>query len=403
MESIVKSMQPAVKNDFFFSLLRGDAVSEDEIIQKLKFIDGGFSPDNYGCIVFQVSDYEQYRRDFDENSRTLHSYTISQVAEQLMQPFHDPFAFIKVNRSEWALIVNISSSSDGFQQEEFVKIIHLFQEQFSLAATPFLRMGYGRLYRNLSDLPYSYREALESLKFQQYSERSLAETSETLESIDYAMRVPDAKLKDSLMESVRTGSADEASEYCSAIFSDVEDGLTVEYARAVSSDVVNSVLGIFIELGIDIASSGSSEYYEKLKCADSLEALRSGTAEFVRSAAVSVQSFNNDHSPKITERLLEYINTHLGEDISLNDLAAFSHLSAPYVSRLFKENLNIGFVEYMNTQRIAKARQLLKETTLTVEQIGFQVGFNNVRSFMRTFKKYENTTPGQYRSQFKEE
>ena len=82
----------------------------------------------------------------------------------------------------------------------------------------------------------------------------------------------------------------------------------------------------------------------------------------------------------------------------MNDLASLCHLTPSYVSRLFKENLEIGFVEYINTLRISRAKKLLKETKITVEQIGFQVGFNNVRSFMRTFKQYENITPGQYRT-----
>lgn len=397
MEAILKSMRPAVKNDLFFSLLSGEIVSKDEILQKLDFIGENFTSRYYGCMVFQIADYENYIQGFDENSRLLHSYSLARLGEGIMIPLGYPFALIKVNRSTWAFIINISDEND--RQESFVKIIHLFQEQLSLSSMPFLHMGYGRMYDNIFDLTYSYREALETLKFRLYAE---SPSSETLESIDSAMHIPDTKLKDSLMEAIRTGSPEEASQHCRAVFTDIElQNLTVEQAFSIASGITNAALELLISLEIDTSSYTSSDYYKKIDNAESISQLSVCTEEFVVSAAGNIQLFNRKHSSTIVKRLLEYINSHLGEDISLNDLADFSHLSAPYVSRLFKENLNVGFVEYMNTQRIAKARQLLKETTLTVEQIGFQVGFNNVRSFMRTFKKYENITPGQYRSQMK--
>jgi YesN/AraC family two-component response regulator len=85
------------------------------------------------------------------------------------------------------------------------------------------------------------------------------------------------------------------------------------------------------------------------------------------------------------------------KDISLTDLAEYLGLSPAYVSRLFKESLGMGFVEYLNTNRINRAKILLEETQIMVDQIGFEVGFNNVRSFMRTFKQYEGISPGGYR------
>jgi AraC-like DNA-binding protein len=54
----------------------------------------------------------------------------------------------------------------------------------------------------------------------------------------------------------------------------------------------------------------------------------------------------------------------------------------------------MGFVEYLNPNRIKRAKILLEETQIMVDQIGFEVGFNNVRSFMRTFKQYEGISPG---------
>ena len=401
MESVLKSMRPAVKNDLFSSLLDKDIVSEEDVLQKLNFIGENFTLHSYGCIAFQISDYKAYIRDFDENSQMIHSYSLGRMADEITEAFHYPSAFVKTARSSWAYVVNITEDTEEKRQENFIRVLQMFRQKFSAAAMPFFHMGFGRLYDDIFSLTYSYREALESIKFQMYTETP---ASDNVLSIDDAIQIPDTKLNDSLMEAVRTGSKEEAVSQCNALFSNMEErSFSAAQAAPIASGIVNSIVEILIGLGIDTSSYMLSDYYKRLDAASSVQELCSCTEGLVSAAAEDISLFHKKHSTDIIQRLIDYINSHLSEDISLNDLASFSHLSAPYVSRLFKENLNVGFVEYVNTQRIAKARQLLKNTTLTVEQIGFQVGFNNVRSFMRTFKKYENTTPGQYRLQAKEE
>ncbi len=98
------------------------------------------------------------------------------------------------------------------------------------------------------------------------------------------------------------------------------------------------------------------------------------------------------------EKMIAYINAHLSEDISLQDLADMCGISPSYVSRLFRDRLGIGFVEYLNTLRVRRAQKLLEETGQSVEKIGMAVGFNNNRSFIRTFKQYCGLTPSQYRT-----
>ena len=163
---------------------------------------------------------------------------------------------------------------------------------------------------------------------------------------------------------------------------------------------MNQILEILISLDIDVDSYPElGVFYKSLKnclTIGDIQMLLKNTAYI---AASCVESFNRRNSGKNIERLKEYVRTHLGEDISLQDLADICQMSPSYVSRLFKKHLNMGFVEYISTLRINRAKKLLEDTQMTVEQVGFQVGFNNVRSFMRLFKQYEGTSPGQYRTQ----
>lgn len=96
---------------------------------------------------------------------------------------------------------------------------------------------------------------------------------------------------------------------------------------------------------------------------------------------------------------MEYIQSHYTDyTLSLDSVAQQIGIHPNYLSRLFKETMDINFVEYLNKQRIEKAKILLSTTRMTVKDIGFEVGFNSVQNYLRVFKKFENQTPTQYRS-----
>ena len=71
--------------------------------------------------------------------------------------------------------------------------------------------------------------------------------------------------------------------------------------------------------------------------------------------------------------------------------------SSTYVSKIFKQTYGMSYIEYMNSKRIELSKQLLADTQLSVKEIGFRAGFNNMQTFFRVFKQCVGTTPSQYR------
>lgn len=90
-------------------------------------------------------------------------------------------------------------------------------------------------------------------------------------------------------------------------------------------------------------------------------------------------------------------------DFSITDLANSFHVSAAYMSYLFKKEKNIGFAEYLWKLRLKKAKTLLADTDMPVESISVAVGYLNVSSFRRKFKQDMGITPVQYRHDIKQE
>ena len=78
-------------------------------------------------------------------------------------------------------------------------------------------------------------------------------------------------------------------------------------------------------------------------------------------------------------------------------IAEAFNLNATYLSRYFKEETGENLLSYVNRYRIEQAKKLLDTTDETVTVIASQTGFINIASLIRTFKKYEGITPGQYK------
>ncbi|USK36727.1 helix-turn-helix transcriptional regulator (plasmid) [Bacillus sp. F19] len=101
-------------------------------------------------------------------------------------------------------------------------------------------------------------------------------------------------------------------------------------------------------------------------------------------------------SSTMTEKLVQYIYDNYEKDISLNDLAENFNLSSSYISTLFKTHIGQNFKEFLNRYRIEKSKEMFKNHHFKVHQVSEMVGFNNVQTFIRLFKKYTGISPGQY-------
>jgi AraC-like DNA-binding protein len=95
---------------------------------------------------------------------------------------------------------------------------------------------------------------------------------------------------------------------------------------------------------------------------------------------------------------LAYINKHLTEQFSETDLAAISGRSASSFSRSFRRHTGMALVQYVNRLRINLACQLLMNNEqMTITDICFEVGFNNISNFNRQFLMLKGMAPSRFK------
>lgn len=99
----------------------------------------------------------------------------------------------------------------------------------------------------------------------------------------------------------------------------------------------------------------------------------------------------------VIDRAITYIQAHLMEKLSVEEIAASAGYSASYFSHLFASETGMSPYQFVMKSRVEQAQQLLKTTRLAVQEIAFQCGFNSAANFCYTFRRLTGISPHEYR------
>lgn len=108
-----------------------------------------------------------------------------------------------------------------------------------------------------------------------------------------------------------------------------------------------------------------------------------------------------EYSPAV-QKVMNYVNLNVAEPLTLKSLAGMCFISPSYLSALFKQETGSTLIDYINTQRVNRAAQLLVQNNHTIAAVAEEVGILDVNYFTKIFKKTLGVTPTRYRREHKE-
>lgn len=118
---------------------------------------------------------------------------------------------------------------------------------------------------------------------------------------------------------------------------------------------------------------------------------------YPKEQSLSTPSYENEITTNRKTEILSYILSHYADKLTTAELAKKWYLSEYYFCKFFKSTTGQSPMNYINRTRIEKSATLLKNTDESITNIAIKVGFNDVNYYSRTFKKFMNMSPTQYR------
>jgi len=254
-------------------------------------------------------------------------------------------------------------------------------------------IGIGSCYPELNEIRLSHQEALiatadSSLpsKFRFYEDLSAI--------IDLKEDYPNKQLEQQFIDYIRVGRWPEVQSMMMDYIGRYEK-LGFDLVQA-SQRVLESLWVIYrvlSEMGIE-----SEKSYFSFQMHDYRQ-LRAETTIALERLLRSVEHYHNQVEPDVVHRIKQYIIEHSASDISLERIAEVVHLSPYYISKMFKEEVGVNYIDFLTNCRMEKAKQLLANHALSLKEITYEIGYNDPNYFSKVFKKMVGAAPSDYRKQ----
>lgn len=154
------------------------------------------------------------------------------------------------------------------------------------------------------------------------------------------------------------------------------------------------------EVSKKIAKVVTFNGFERIICLQELLQKMAKTAEY-RLLAGELYHHNNVNFTNFRlTKVMQFLNTNYQRKIELENVAEIANLHPAAFCRFFKEKSGKSLSEYVNDLRVGYACRLINEGRMSISQISFESGFNNLSNFNRTFKKHTGFTPTSYFQEF---
>lgn len=116
-------------------------------------------------------------------------------------------------------------------------------------------------------------------------------------------------------------------------------------------------------------------------------------------AVVDTETENDITENGIVLNAISYIRENYGNNIGLSEVAQFCNVRSEYLSRMFKDETGIKFVDFLTDFRISMAKRLLISGNYKVSEVAESVGFADQKYFQKVFKKVCGITPSEYKKE----
>lgn len=356
------------------------------------------------CLVLliEVDAYNSFLQTYNERDQLLLKFALQSAVSEMSGHYFNSIWIEWLSGSRLCNLIALDTTEHDSQN-----IILQMCEEWRNWVEEYLKftitVGVGEAVPALSQLPCSYEIALDMLDIKATLGSNKVISQQNLSQQPTAVIYEQLAAIRSMIHYLKTGKELWKNEFRS-IFSEIKARHSSRKAIVNMADYLHYHLTKEISgLSEDISAHWNHNLLPQLK--ETLQ--RFATIDELErdmftslcniSGEINIRRESNPHYQNIGA-IEAYISAHLADsNLSLNQISEYFQLSPSHFSALFKEVMNEKFIDYLTRIRIEAATKLLATTNASIQDIGLQVGYVHSFSFIRVFKKWTGTTPGEYR------
>ena len=341
---------------------------------------------DYGYIMIIEFQEEVILADLESRIRNSIKYKCKAVVGPLM----GNHIIISVHEDE-----NISNSD---QKKNIIHLAKEIQRNLRNILNADIKIGIGSCYK-INNFNSSYQEAIKALRLTE--KRSVVHIEDAVESFELKDLSTYIHLKndeEAIVNSIKEGNTCEVERKMKNFFDKIYKGYG-NNEKAIKNIIMELMVLIRMTAyreGVISEECNQATYMDDLKNLKEQHNLKNWCIAEAKKTTEAIKLKKENNTSGLISEAKDYIKQNYNEELHLKDVAMAICISPQYLSKIFKDEVGVNFIDYLTTVRIEEAKKMLKEQNISIKEICFKIGYNDPNYFSRLFKKIVGVSPTEY-------
>lgn len=406
LKETFKKQLPVLRSNFLADFIKGKLETPEEIADKSRFLSLDLNFSEYRVVLLHMG-----REKASDGREMIKNSFLNMVGAELVEQY------INVNFKGYAIGIEndkialvLGSDSDKAESgkngsvknepvgEPFYDEVKDLKMYLDDKISMDIAAGMSGMFYKTEEIGKAYDQAERALNFCIITGRNIAEFNELEQASDIYQFSMVQEMH--LSNFIKAGDGDAAEKLLDTVYKENIRGkdLPPERIRCLTYDIYNTILKTVWELNVDI---GEDLRVEEFLLQEDIGRIFSKLKDGIRFICQVIQYKRENKNEMLINEVLAFIDQNLSDcNLNLFAIGEKFNRSEKYLSKIFKEETNCNFVEYINRKRVELAKEHL--TALSISDACTKAGFASISTFMRVFKKYTGLSPGAYQVMLKQ-
>lgn len=394
----------AIRSHFLQGLLKGNLEQDIPIHESLSAHDIRLASPHFAVLLFHIDHFGKFQEDVtvDPQKVKLMQFILMNVVEEVIGGHNRGFT-TEIDDMQ-ACIFNFGSEQDPEELRRIAEQVKLFLlDHFHVHLT----VSISGIHADLFGIAEAYQEALSAMAYRlvigsgaiiRYDELPSSEAVRQAGNYYYPLHV-----EQQLINFVKTGDYEKSSSIIEQIIeTNVSNAvLSVPLGKCLMFDLASTMLKTMNEIGSQGSKKSLMEQFnpvERLSGCETIKEMRREILAILEQVCQSVQADRKQEYSPLGELVSAYVKANYAEEnLNISMIGEKFGITPSYLSKQFKAQTGDALLDFISRTRLEEAKKLLSGQTLSIMEIARRVGYADINTFNRTFKKFEGITPGKYK------
>jgi len=395
----LEKQSKALRESFLKDLLKGMSNNETTMKESAGQYDIDLSGLQFAVILFCIEDFSAFKTESENkpnnSSFKLAIFVLSNVVRELIEGENKGY-LIDLD-GMLACLINFKNSDTVGNKSEINCIVKKCQWYIQEQMHIYFTAAISNIHEDLSEIPEAYHEVMDAMEYRKLIGSSGIIKYENIENHKYTYDYP-MQTEQILINCIKTGDPEKSKKILNEVIQAnlYDTSYSGEMAKCLMFDLTSTIVKTMYEI-CDIEFIESVQPLKRLLNCNTVMEMKTQIM-LVLEIVCRYVGENDKNNYQLSKEVIEYINAnYMNLNFNVSYISEIFKLTRPYLSMLFKSQTGQTLSDYINKVRLEKAKQLLKESKLSIFDTANKVGYSNSNVFIRAFKKYEGITPGEYR------